>query len=87
MEQMEQALSHFKTLLEDQFKRLETMNKPKKDFASMDTITIGIAPGDGIGPIITAQAVRLMEHLLAKEIASGSFSTNRRRSFIGGYGA
>ena len=71
MEQMEQALSHFKTLLEDQFKRLETMNKPKKDFASMDTITIGVAPGDGIGPIITAQAVRLMEHLLAKEIASG----------------
>ena len=71
MEQIEQALSHFKTLLEDQFKRLETMNKPKKDFASMDTITIGIAPGDGIGPIITQQAVRLMEHLLAKEIASG----------------
>jgi isocitrate dehydrogenase (NAD+) len=37
----------------------------------MDTITIGVAPGDGIGPIITQQAVRLMEHLLAKEIASG----------------
>ena len=71
MEQIEQALSHFKTLLEDQYKRLETMNKPKKNFAAMDTITIGVAPGDGIGPIITQQAVRLMEHLLAKEIASG----------------
>ncbi len=71
MEQLEQALAHFKTLLEDQFRRLETMDKPKKDFASMDTITIGIAPGDGIGPIITGQAARILEHLLAKEIASG----------------
>ncbi len=71
MEYMEKALAHFQSLLEQQFKRLETLDKPKKDFATMDTITIGICPGDGIGPIITAQAVRILEHLLASDIASG----------------
>ncbi len=71
MEQMEKALAHFKNLLEEQFKRLETMDKPKKDFSKMDIITVGICPGDGIGPVITDQAVRILEHLLADDIASG----------------
>ena len=68
---MEQALAHFKKLLEEQFKRLETLDKPRKDFSAMETVTIGIAPGDGIGPIIMAQTVRVLEHLLQKELASG----------------
>ncbi len=71
MEQMEKALAHFRSLLEEQFKRLETIEKPKKDFASMETVTIGICGGDGIGPIITTQAARLLEHLLKDEIAAG----------------
>ncbi len=71
MEQMEKALMHFQSLLEEQFKRLETLEKPRKDFASMETVTVGIAPGDGIGPIIMAQAVRVLEHLLKSEIAAG----------------
>ena len=41
MEQIEKALAHFQTILQEQFKRLETMDKPKKDFSKMDTITIG----------------------------------------------
>lgn len=71
MEQMEKALNHFKTLLEEQYKRLETMNKPKKDFASMDKITIGVCGGDGIGPIITDQAAKILAHLLKEDIAAG----------------
>ena len=71
MEQIKQALEHFQVLLEEQMKRLETMNKPRKDFTAMDTVTIGICPGDGIGPIITNQAVRILEHLLKEEIANG----------------
>ena len=66
---MEQALAHFKRLLEQQYKRLETLEKPRKDFSKMETVTIGIVPGDGIGPIIMAQAVRVLEHLLQREIA------------------
>jgi len=71
MEQLEKALAHFQTLLEEQFKRLETLNKPKKDFTTMQTVTIGVCPGDGIGPMITAQAVRVLEHLLKDELAAG----------------
>ena len=71
MEQLEKALAHFRGLLEEQFKRLETMDKPKKNFAAMETVTIGVCPGDGIGPLITKQAVRVLEHLLKDELAAG----------------
>ena len=71
MECVEQALVHFRKLLEEQFQRLETIEKPRKDFASMEKIIIGICPGDGIGPIIVEQAVRVLECLLKKEIAAG----------------
>ena len=71
MEHIERAKAHFQALLEAQFKRLETMDKPRKDFAKMDKITIGVCGGDGIGPIITRQATRLLEHLLKDDIASG----------------
>ena len=71
MEHMEKALKHFETILQEQFKRLETMNKPKKDFASMEKVTIGVCGGDGIGPIITDQAARILAHLLKDEIAAG----------------
>lgn len=68
---MEQALSHFRVLLEEQLRRLETLDKPKKDFSAMETVTVGIVSGDGIGPIITVQAVRALEKLLKDEIAAG----------------
>ena len=71
MEQMEKALAHFQAILEEQFARLKTMEKPKKDFSAMETVTIGVCGGDGIGPMITAQAARILEHLLRDEIAAG----------------
>lgn len=68
---MEKALAHFQAILEEQFNRLKTMEKPKKDFSAMETVTIGVCGGDGIGPMITAQAARILEHLLRDEIAAG----------------
>ena len=44
--------------------------KEKKDFSTMDTITIGLIDGDGIGPVIMEQAVRVLRKLLADDIAS-----------------
>ena len=38
-----------------------------KNFAELATIRIGIVPGDGIGPIIMKQAVRVLEKLLETE--------------------
>ena len=69
--EIKQALEHFENLLREQKIRLENMDKPAKDFSKMDTVTIGIAPGDGIGPIIMEQAVRVLRHLLKEEIVAG----------------
>ena len=71
MEHIEKALAHFRSLLEEQQKRLLTLEKPRKDYTAMETITVGIVPGDGIGPIIMTQAVRVLEHLLQEDIAAG----------------
>lgn len=66
------ACEQFRVLLEEQQKRLENMNGDKVDFTKKETVTIGIIDGDGIGPIIMEQAVRVLNKLLAAEIASGS---------------
>ena len=41
------------------------------DYSSIDKIIIGVVGGDGIGPAITAQAQRVLEHLLKKEAELG----------------
>ena len=70
---IDQAAEHFRTLLAQQLQRQERMaqGSPAKDFAHMGHIVIGLIPGDGIGPIIMAQARRLLEKLLADEITHG----------------
>ena len=42
-----------------------------KDYTKK-VVTIGVIDGDGIGPIITREATRVLEKLLADEIAAGS---------------
>ena len=70
---IDQAAEHFRTLLAQQLQRQERMaqGSPAKDFVHMDRIVIGLIPGDGIGPIIMAQARRILEKLLADEIILG----------------
>ena len=70
---IDQAAEQFRTLLAQQLQRQERMaqGSPAKDFAHMDHIVIGLIPGDGIGPIIMAQARRVLEKLLADEITHG----------------
>ena len=70
---IEQAAAHFRTLLTEQLNRQERMaqGSPAKDFSRMERIVIGLIPGDGIGPILMAQARRGLEKLLADEIANG----------------
>ena len=74
---IQKACDSFKLLLEEQLRRIENMNSEKKDFSKMEKLTIGIIDGDGIGPIIMEQAVRIMEKLLAEEIASGKVSLKK----------
>lgn len=67
------AVAHFRTLLEEQLERSEKMaeNTGRTDFATKDQIVIGLAGGDGIGPILMEEAERLLKFLLSEELASG----------------
>ncbi len=72
-EKIEAAKEKFGLLLEEQLKRVEVM-KAQGDFInyqSLDKIIIGVCGGDGIGPAITAQSQRVLEHLLKDEITAG----------------
>ena len=71
MSEVNQACEAFRVLLEEQLTRLEKMNCEKTDFTTKEVITIGVIDGDGIGPIITQHASRVLEHLLADKIAAG----------------
>ena len=64
---IEQAAAHFRALLTEQLNRQARMSQgsPAKDFSRMERIVIGLIPGDGIGPILMAQARRVLEKLLA----------------------
>ena len=72
-EAIEKALEHFAKLLEAQLLRVDQMKAGEDwaDYSSLKPIIIGVVGGDGIGPNITEQAVRVLEFALADEIASG----------------
>lgn len=73
MGKVEVAVEKFKTLVEAQLKRVEEIKSVKdfKDYAKLDKIVIGVCGGDGIGPVITNQAQRVLEFLLKDEVAKG----------------
>ncbi len=66
------AVEHFKNLLEEQIARQQKMENDNgaTDYSKLDKIIIGICGGDGIGPIISKESIRLLEFLLKDEIAS-----------------
>ena len=67
------ATEQFAELIRSEFARIERMKQDKevKDFSKLDKIIVGIMPGDGIGPIIMEQAIRVLKCLMKDEIASG----------------
>ena len=65
------ACESFRILLEEQLNRIANMNTEKVDFSTKECVTVGLVDGDGIGPIIMAQARRVLEKLLADEIDTG----------------
>ncbi len=72
MMDVNQACESFRILLEEQLQRIRAMGTEKLDFTTKETVTIGLVDGDGIGPIIMTQARRVLEALLADEIAKGT---------------
>ena len=74
---MKKALEHFAAILNEQMERILNMPTEKTDFSQKDTITIGTVDGDGIGPIIMEQAVRMLNTLLAPKIAAGKIAIKK----------
>jgi len=76
---IKKACEQFETLLREQLARSEKMkeNAGATDFANAKKIVIGIVDGDGIGPIIMKEAVKVAEKLLADEIASGKIEIRK----------
>ena len=70
---LDAACEKFRAILEQQLARVEDM-KSQGDFveySALDSIIIGVCGGDGIGPTITKEARKVLELLLADEVACG----------------
>lgn len=77
MNELELACDSFRKLLMEQQARISKMQTDKVDFNSKDVIVIGLIDGDGIGPIIMKQAVRVLEKIACDEIAAGKIILKR----------
>lgn len=67
------AEEKFGKLVENEGARIDRMKQAEKptDFTRKEKIVVGILPGDGIGPIIMKQALRVLRVLAAPELESG----------------
>ena len=71
--QLDVACEKFRKLMMAQLERVEDMKAQGDfvDYAALDCIKIGVCGGDGIGPIISAQARRVLEFILADLVQAG----------------
>ena len=73
MEQIKTAQEIFGELIRSEFERIDRMKADTDvmDYTRLDKIAVGILPGDGIGPLIMKQALRVIKALMPEELASG----------------
>ena len=71
--ELQVACEKFRKILEQQLVRVEDMKSQGDfvDYSTLDTLKIGVCGGDGIGPVITAQARRVLEFILADKVKDG----------------
>ena len=74
--QLDEACAKFRAVLEGQLKRVEDMKSQGDftDYSAIDTIKIGVCGGDGIGPIITKEAARVLKFMLSDLVLAGKVS-------------
>ena len=67
------ACEKFRRVMEGQLRRVEDMKAQGDfiDYATLDTLRIGVCGGDGTGPVITHEAERVLRHILSDEVAAG----------------
>ncbi len=71
--QLDVACEKFRKLMAEQLVRVENMKAQGDfvDYSTLDCLKIGVCGGDGIGPIISAQARRVLEFILADLVQAG----------------
>ncbi len=74
MSAYEDALNHFKALLDAQIARAERIRNaaPAKRYGADTPVTVGLVPGDGIGPVIMDETKRVIDVLLKDELEAGT---------------
>lgn len=72
-ERLDLACEKFRKLMSEQLTRVEDMKSQGDfvDYGALDTIKIGVCGGDGIGPVISAQARRVLEFILSDMVQAG----------------
>ena len=70
---LDEACLKFRKILEKQLSRVEDMKAQGDftDYAALEKIKIGVCGGDGIGPVITKEAARVLEFMLSDLVDSG----------------
>ena len=73
MSGIKEAQEKFGGLIQSEFERIERMKKDNEitDYSKIDKIVVGVLPGDGIGPIIMEQALRVLCNLMGPEVERG----------------
>lgn len=73
VEETKNAQEAFGELIKTEEERIERMKASEqvKDFSKLIRIKVGILPGDGVGPILMEQALRVLKELVKPEILSG----------------
>ena len=72
-ENVKHAQEKFGELIENESKRIQRMKESQEltDFKNKEKIVVGIMPGDGVGPILMEQALRVLNELTGEEIKNG----------------
>ena len=67
------AVEKFESLIREQSERNEKIKAEGDfiDFDNLEKLTIGVCGGDGIGPIITKEAARVLEYMLYDDVNAG----------------
>ncbi len=75
---IKESVKAFEELLISQQERAERIKKDNAfiDYNSLDKLVIGVCGGDGIGPVITHEAERVLRFLLSDDVEAGKIVFN-----------
>ena len=78
-ETIQMAQEAFGKLIQEESGRIERMKQGAEitDFSKKEKIIVGILPGDGVGPILMEQALRVLDALVGPEIAQGKIEVRQ----------